>query len=314
MRRTAGAESDTAALDSKNDIRLKKRPVKWKLFSRIHDKEVRKNLTRDDCRAKEKREMSISNTECLNQKIKILDAMTADTLKPPILPMERFHQETEFLHKWCISDRAEFVSVGFDWHIAEDLPVRIGASRQAQKEWMESRFVDGNTVREWTQMAKIASDFRDRILSALFYAFRHVERRLPMIREIAKGDEDVRILTDLERLVALARAYPEPLFTVRFNFQYLDDAEFLAEKMVGLLSFASKDSLLEGQKKRLRDAAYTHLKEASDEIRACGLYVFRRNAERVRGYGASTFGIRDDRIGIEDRGDRYRIDSSAMFS
>ena len=34
----------------------------------------------------------------------------------------------------------------------------------------------------------------------------------------------------------------------------------------------------------IRDQAYTHLKEAVDEIRASGQYVFWRNEERFQGY------------------------------
>ncbi|MCX6580051.1 MAG: hypothetical protein NT166_07690 [Candidatus Aminicenantes bacterium] len=36
--------------------------------------------------------------------------------------------------------------------------------------------------------------------------------------------------------------------------------------------------------KRIRDQAYTYLKEAVDEIRRTGQYVFRRNKERYIGY------------------------------
>jgi hypothetical protein len=36
--------------------------------------------------------------------------------------------------------------------------------------------------------------------------------------------------------------------------------------------------------KRIRDQAFTHLKEAVDLIRKCGQYVFWRNAARLKGY------------------------------
>ena len=39
-----------------------------------------------------------------------------------------------------------------------------------------------------------------------------------------------------------------------------------------------------GQYKKIRDRAYTHLKDAMAEIRHAGQYVFRLNKERYQGY------------------------------
>jgi hypothetical protein len=36
--------------------------------------------------------------------------------------------------------------------------------------------------------------------------------------------------------------------------------------------------------KKIRDQAFTHVKEAVDKIRKCGQFVFWRNAARVKGY------------------------------
>ena len=38
--------------------------------------------------------------------------------------------------------------------------------------------------------------------------------------------------------------------------------------------------------KKIRDQAYTHLKEAVDEIRETGRYVFRQDKKRVRAYAS----------------------------
>ncbi len=41
--------------------------------------------------------------------------------------------------------------------------------------------------------------------------------------------------------------------------------------------------------KSLRDKAFTHLKEAVDEIRAAGKYVFKNDPERFKGYMSQYF-------------------------
>ena len=39
----------------------------------------------------------------------------------------------------------------------------------------------------------------------------------------------------------------------------------------------------------MRDKAYTHLKQAVDEVRECGQYVFWRNEARLKGYSSRYF-------------------------
>ena len=38
----------------------------------------------------------------------------------------------------------------------------------------------------------------------------------------------------------------------------------------------------------MRDKAYTHLKQAVDQVRECGQYVFWRNEARLKGYGRAS--------------------------
>ena len=54
--------------------------------------------------------------------------------------------------------------------------------------------------------------------------------------------------------------------------------------MAALLAAATGERIDTSESKRIRDQAYTHLKEAVDEIRAYGQYVFRHIDERLKGY------------------------------
>jgi hypothetical protein len=257
--------------------------------------------------------MSMSNREYLYQKRDILYAYPKEALQSPVVAMERFHQEAEYLYRWCTADKAELSEVGFNLRLLEDLPARTGASRQSQEDWFASRFISRDAMLEWIRISRVASDFRDRLLSAFLYAFRDTKDLLRRIREIAKGDEDVTMLSDLECLIALGRKNSGLLSAIRFNLVLLDDVDFLAQKMDDLFSRTSNSTPVEFERKRLRDAAYTHLKEATDQIRACGRYVFRRNAERLRGYGSSLpFGVGDDRL--EDKLVQYKaVKASVMM-
>jgi hypothetical protein len=47
---------------------------------------------------------------------------------------------------------------------------------------------------------------------------------------------------------------------------------------------ATRDRQDFSEVKKIRDQAFTHVKEAVDKIRKCGQYVFWRNPARVKGY------------------------------
>ena len=47
---------------------------------------------------------------------------------------------------------------------------------------------------------------------------------------------------------------------------------------------ATAQKLKDNEKKVLRDKAYAHMKEAVDEIRRCGQYVFWKDKQRLKGY------------------------------
>ena len=59
--------------------------------------------------------------------------------------------------------------------------------------------------------------------------------------------------------------------------------------MADLLSQVNGERDSDNQFKVMRDKAYTHLKEAVDEIRSCGKYVFWWDENRLKGYGSRYF-------------------------
>ena len=56
------------------------------------------------------------------------------------------------------------------------------------------------------------------------------------------------------------------------------------KKMSKLLTAMNGDRADNNGSKKMRDKAYTYLKEAVDEIRAGGKYVFWKNEKRLKGY------------------------------
>ncbi|MBN2672899.1 MAG: hypothetical protein JXX29_14545 [Deltaproteobacteria bacterium] len=66
---------------------------------------------------------------------------------------------------------------------------------------------------------------------------------------------------------------------------------------------ATADKGNDNETKRIRDQAYTHLKEAVDAIRECGQYVFWKNPDRRKGYASDYNRKRNAGIASESQPD-----------
>jgi len=94
------------------------------------------------------------------------------------------------------------------------------------------------------------------------------------------------MIQDLNDLSVLGKANPEPLAAIGFDATLLDTAAATADEMAALLSEATVVRSDLNTERVIRDKAFTYVKQALDEIRNCGQYVFWHDEERVRGYSS----------------------------
>ncbi len=104
------------------------------------------------------------------------------------------------------------------------------------------------------------------------------------VRAIAEGTSHADMIQDLNDLVALGEGNPEPLAAINFDMSLLVQADKTADEMSALLAVATGERIDYSKSKKIRDKAYTHLKEVVDEVYSYGNYVLRDNDERLKGY------------------------------
>jgi hypothetical protein len=68
---------------------------------------------------------------------KIEELRNSDSLKSvlPGVPVAIVLQEALNLYDWCMHDREIIIRTGFDWKLAEDIPVRAGALSRLETVW-----------------------------------------------------------------------------------------------------------------------------------------------------------------------------------
>ncbi len=226
----------------------------------------------------------MSSLDDYNAKLPLITAMT--TVVSPTMPVTDFLQDAEFLNQWCQPDREQLTNAGLDWTLVEDLPARIGALRQAETNWGNTRFLRDQAQEEWSKLSPEAFDKRDVLLHHLRFALRNMPDAKKTVDDIAEGNDNADMIQDLHRLGELGKQHPEALNAVNVDLALLDEAIQLADHLSELWAEAKTDSKTMDEALQIRNQAFTHLKEAVETIYEYGQYVFWRNEKRREGYAS----------------------------
>jgi len=227
----------------------------------------------------------MSNKEAYETKLPEITAIADDQVKTPTsIPVDAYVQEAENLYDWCQDDREALTAKGLNWELVEDIPLRAGALSRAESLWFKERFTREEAEKMWKEKSPFAYKLRDDLLKDFRFAYRKIDDLTGKVRAIAEGNTHADMLQDLNDLVAIGEGNPEPLAAINFDMSLLDQADQTADEMAALLAAATGERIDYSESKKIRDKAYTHVKEVVDEVYAFGQYVFRDNDERLKGY------------------------------
>lgn len=223
--------------------------------------------------------------ENYDTKLAVLEALPQEAVKSPTIPVDIFMQEAENLFVWAEEDKETLVAKGLDWQMyGEDLPTRTGACRYAQALWMKERYSQEEAAKAWREESPKAYEFRNDLLADLRFAFRKRPDLIARVRAIADGEGDADMIQDLMDISVLGKANAKELEKAKYDLSNFDIAAQKSDSLAELLAKANGATLDNSKAKEIRDRAYTHLKEAIDDLRDTGKYAFRKDPERYKGY------------------------------
>lgn len=214
----------------------------------------------------------------------IIEAIPENLVGYPGVPVDAALQEAEDLNVWCQADKDLLVKTGLDWKLVEDLSIRAGSLRYIQSQWQKEYRSLEQAQKEWAEKSPAAYELRDELLHHFFFAFNKLSDLNALTQKIAEGNTHADMIQDLSDLAALGKANVEPLKAINLDLGLLDKAETTSEEMAGLLANANGKKLEDNKMRLLRDKAFYHMKEAVEEIRRCGQYVFWKDEQRRKGY------------------------------
>ena len=227
----------------------------------------------------------MSYIEDYNMKIEVIKAITDDQIKVPHhIPVGIYIQEAENLYNWCQDDKEELTAKGLDWKVVEYLPVRCGALSEAELKWHQAQFLRRKSEKIWVQASPKGYDLRHLLAHHFRYAFRDDSSLILRVNEISKRITRKGMIKGLRDLSVLGKANRDLLTKIGFDLTLLDLATTKADELDAKYAAASCDSEDYLEVKKIRNQAFTHLKEAVDLIYDYGKYVFWRNPYRLKGY------------------------------
>jgi hypothetical protein len=238
--------------------------------------------------------------ENYDAKLKVIAAISDQDVKQPNMPVSEAVQEAENLAAWCLDDKATLVRAGLDWTLADDLPIRAGACRYAQSIWARESQSKEEAQREWSEKSPAAYALRDEMLHHFTFAFRNVADLLSKVQTIREGSSKADMLQDLSDLSVLGKENTGLLKAVGMDLKLLDQAAATSDELSAVLALSNDEAGDDSQDKKMRDKAYTHMKQAVDEIRSTGQYVFWRDEDRRKGY-VSTYFKKKNKQRIQDQ-------------
>ncbi|BDD08748.1 hypothetical protein FUAX_11800 [Fulvitalea axinellae] len=214
-----------------------------------------------------------------------LEALSAEEVRPPVIPVDVAVQEAENLYQVAKEDAEALATAGITAELIESLPVRIDALRYVQGLWTKDYGSRTDSEAEWKEVSVQAYALRDELLHTFRFAFRKQPAERSLVSKISKGSGHADLIQDLMDLSVLGKAHPEALAKVGFDATKLDTAEELSNTAGTLLGEVNE---IRGSSwkpsKDIRDRANSYLKMAVDEIRETGKFVFWKNEDKERRY------------------------------
>lgn len=234
---------------------------------------------------KQQKEVCYMSKIFYDQKIDAIRAIPDHAVRQPgNVPVTVYLQEAENLCSWCKGDREELMANGLQWSFVEDIPVRAGALREAQSRWISARHIHDNSEKVWLEKAPGAALLRDEILRAMRFSYSKNTPLKIKLSAIKRGGSHAAVIQNLNDLAVLGKEHPEPLKIINFDMSKLDLAAAAAAEMASLLGAVTTERTFCNRALKIRNQAYTHLKEAVDEVRRFGQYLYRTDHPRLKGY------------------------------
>jgi hypothetical protein len=230
-------------------------------------------------------EVSMNNINHYSEKLSTIQAITDDKiLLPGSMPVNVYLQEAENLYNWCRADKEKLTANGLNWSLVEDMPARIDTLREAQARWVTSDSYDIEIEKQWDEKSPAAHEFRKDLVRSMKFVFRNNPAVLSKMNKLNEGDSSAAMIQALRDISVFGKEHIDLLQAGNFDVTKLDRAADMSREMASLLGAVNSKRAFCSDTLRIRNQAYTYLREAVTEIKNHANFIFWHDTARLRGY------------------------------
>lgn len=222
----------------------------------------------------------------LTKLMPLLEALPGTEVKGPNnIPVTLYLREAHKLVALGEQDLESLKGCGFREEMLDDMRDRIGALREAESQWKMQPYLRREAGKRWDELCKRGFHLRDELEAALRFV-ETLRKESGPVKNILKGKKPEEVGANLRELAALANERREALEEINFDLSLSEEAAELADALDRLRLEVEEERELPGCLKRLRDRAFSYLREAVERLRSYARYVFRNNREQRERYAS----------------------------
>tara|TARA_R110001583_G_scaffold48896_2_gene153010 strand:+ start:15306 stop:16052 length:747 start_codon:yes stop_codon:yes gene_type:complete len=229
--------------------------------------------------------------------IEEIKAFPQNQLKKCEMPIGIYIHEIDGLHTRASIDLPQLIAAGMPPELIDKMLARTNGLRTAQCNWEEQSTQRQQAIKIWKTESPAIYALRADLIENMTFAYRNNADLLRKLKAIKKGNSHADAVQDLANLALLGRANSSPLQAIHFDITLCDKASEEATKMGRLLGQVGGQMYVDDELKVFRDKAFSLLKEAVDEVRSYGRFVFRKNSDLQKSYTSKY---------IRERNHKYR--------
>ena len=226
----------------------------------------------------------MKNAQDLQSMVPEIEAIPVKDVMAPVMPVATYLQEAEDLNVWMQEDRGLLEAHGQPAVLLDSLPVRIGALREAESEWIAARHGREQAQADYLEVSGQAFELYAQIVRHMRYAFRKDPALVARLPNGTGWASDADRIQDLNNVAVMGRDHLDLLEAAGFDPASLDQLATLSDTVANQCALARGEKASGRGSKILRDRAYTHLKDLVDEVRAVARFLFWNDEARLQGY------------------------------
>lgn len=211
--------------------------------------------------------------EELTALLPVLNAIPAEDVLEPAMPMSTYLGECEQLNEATIKDAAALLRAGLAQEHLTNFPTLIVGTRSAEILWQLARFGSTGVPLRWKNESPAAWELRKALISAFRHFFRKSPELLRQLDVIDAGTTNDDMLLNLIQLAELGEGNLHLLQNTDFDILKLAQARKIGTELTAIYAGKRVEANANSPEYDLRNRAYTWCKRTVDEIRENGKHI-----------------------------------------